>query len=69
MTVYGFISLMKGVLTLLTEAVLKDDLVHDFSADHAPPAEKIFAGTIKLLVNHDPAATMALHLFLLFLHN
>ena len=69
MMVYGFISLMKGVLPFLSEAVLKDDLVYDLSADHAAPSKKVLAGAIKLLVYHDSTATMAFHLFLLFTHN
>ena len=43
------------------EPILKDDLVHDLSANNASPSEKILAISIELFIDHHPTAAMAPH--------
>jgi hypothetical protein len=42
-------------------AVLKDYGINDLSADDAPPPEEILGIPVKLLVGHNPTASVAFH--------
>jgi len=50
----------------LTESILHDYGVINLPAADASPPEKIFPYAVKFFVGHDTAATMALHVFLLY---
>jgi hypothetical protein len=55
----------KGMSSLLVKAILQDHLINDLSTKDAPPSKKFFTYTVKLLVDHDTTASMALHISLL----
>jgi len=53
----------KGVLA--DTPVLQNHLVDDLSANNASPSKKVLTISIKLFINHHPAASMAPHNFYL----
>jgi hypothetical protein len=51
----------KGMLLLLFEPILQDNLIHDLAAENASPSEKLFAYSVEFFENHCSAAPIALH--------
>ena len=45
--------------------ILQNHLIDDFSTRDASPSRELFIETVELFVDHDTAATMALHATLL----
>jgi hypothetical protein len=52
--------------SLFLAPVLEDDLIDDLPAENAPPPRELFAGTVELLKDHCPTASMTLHGILLY---
>ena len=42
--------------------VLQNHPINNFAAGNAPPAEKMFACPVKLLIHHDPLTSMTCHM-------
>ncbi len=59
---------MTGELAFpLAKTIFDNDVIDDLAAEDASPAIKIFGDAKKLLVDHDTAASIALHLFTLLI--
>jgi hypothetical protein len=53
---------------MLIEPIFQDHLIDNLSAKDTAPPEKLFAVTIKFLVDHFSAASMTFHINFLLLH-
>jgi hypothetical protein len=53
--------ILKGVSTFPSGSILQNDLVYNFAAEDASPAEEFLSNAVKLLVNHCPVASVTFH--------
>ena len=52
---------MRELTFPLLETIFNDYVINDLATENASPAEEFFGEAKKLLVDHDSAATIALH--------
>jgi hypothetical protein len=55
------VALGRGILSVLTESILKNHLVNNFSAGNASPSKKHFGCTIEFFQDHYTATSQTLH--------